>query len=443
MALNTLNTGAISFKKLNGKAHTQQGFAFTEEGITSNVQMSYTTVFANSIEKLPVTNSGLTTLYSNNGIVQRVKFEVDIIPNTQIAVNQSQGYRLKLPADWNANGNLFPTYVTGTYLHTALGRLQIVPSLYGELKIDGTTEYDPILYQTNGSIVIPKFDPIDWILDTYNGILFVQNPPVGYDVSASRPAFVEAYLYVGDYVSDILAPSSGSSSGMTTASNVGSGVGVFKDKVVADLRFKSLTGNNGISVNGGLNDITISYTGTSGGGTITGGTNGLSVTGTNIKLGGTVTGSTIIGLGSFNLTFTGTTGTLRYGSDLSAQYTNRSLVDKGYVDGIVSGFTGTSLNIYSPKLVISGNTTLNSMNYVVLCNTTSSGFTITLPASPVDGQAYKIKDVGIAYLNNITINGNGKNIDGSSTILINTDKGAVELCFDLNLNSWFVLSFVN
>ena len=93
MALTTPNQNAISFKKLGGKAHTQQGFAVSEESIATNVQMSYSTVFGQQIVGLPITTSGLTTLYATNGIVQRVMFPIDIIPNTQIGVNQSQGYR--------------------------------------------------------------------------------------------------------------------------------------------------------------------------------------------------------------------------------------------------------------------------------------------------------------------------------------------------------------
>lgn len=77
--------------------------------------------------------------------------------------------------------------------------------------------------------------------------------------------------------------------------------------------------------------------------------NGLTKSGTNVRLGGPLTGATTIGLNVNSLTFTGTTGTLRYGSDLSANYTPRSLVDKGYVTGntqpiITFKENGTNLN---------------------------------------------------------------------------------------------------
>lgn len=296
MGLNSTNSLAIAFNKLSGKVHTQQNFAVTEEGISTNVQQSFSTVFANPIVKLPVTASGMSSLYSTNGIVERVKFQIDIIPDTQIAVGRSQGYRLKLPSDYNTFGELYPQFSAGTYLYSALGKLQIVPALYGTLKPDGTTEYDPILYQTNGSTVIPKFDPINWYLDTYSGILFIQDPPSGYDSSAARPGFLEAFLYVGDYLDDVIFNIGTGSTG-TTAINVGTGVGVFKDKIVTSggtevFRFKSLKGVHGISVTGVSDNILISYTGATA--TTLTALNGIHISGNTIGLGGSLTGDTTI-----------------------------------------------------------------------------------------------------------------------------------------------------
>jgi len=204
MALNDSNKNSISFKKLVGKAHTQQTFAFNEESISSNISISCATVFGETIDPTPITN-GLTIPYSNDGIVEKVKFELEVIPDTQIGTNQSQGYRIKLPTGYTGLGALGSIYSGGTILYKALGRLQIVPSLYGKLKSDGSTEYDPILYQTNGSTIITKFDSIDWILDTYAGTIFVQSPPSNYNISAARPGYLEAFLYIGKYVDQIIS----------------------------------------------------------------------------------------------------------------------------------------------------------------------------------------------------------------------------------------------
>jgi len=67
--------------------------------------------------------------------------------------------------------------------------------------------------------------------------------------------------------------------------------------------------------------------------------------------------------------------------------------------------------------------------------------TFTLPAAPATGQAYKIKDNGNGLTNNITIDGNGNNIDGASTATINTNYGAFEIVFDGT--EWWTLSFIN
>ncbi|NJO62872.1 MAG: hypothetical protein HC836_33020 [Richelia sp. RM2_1_2] len=213
MALNDLNKNAIAFKRLVGKTHTNQNFAYNEESVTSNVQMAYTTVFAQPILPEPATTSGLTNPYDTDGIVELLKFEVSIIPDTQIGTNQSQGYAIKLPSDYSTFGALKAIYSGGTFLNSALGRLQIVPALYGKLQPDGSTEYDPLL-ATSADVPITKFDPINWIIDTYSGILFVQTPPAGYDVSATKPAYVTAFLYVGQYLNDALT------SGVTATVNV-------------------------------------------------------------------------------------------------------------------------------------------------------------------------------------------------------------------------------
>lgn len=86
--------------------------------------------------------------------------------------------------------------------------------------------------------------------------------------------------------------------------------------------------------------------------------NGLTKSGQNVHLGGSLTGATTIGLGSNSITFTGTTGTLKYGSDLSANYTPRSLVDKGYVTGLTSSITASNgLTKLGNNIKLGGNVT--------------------------------------------------------------------------------------
>ena len=290
MALNDLNKNAISFKKIVGKAHTQQTFAFTEESISSNIQIALTTIFGQPVNPLPATDGGLVSTGNTDNIVEKVRFEIEIIPDTEIGINQSQGYRLKLPISYS--GVLSSKYSGGTFLHTALGKLQVVPSLYGTLLGDGTTEYDPVLFQTDGVTEITKFDSIDWILDPYNGILFVQDPPTGFDASASRPGFLEAFLYVGNYL----------------------------DVVVTGTTQPKLTAGEGINESQLENNIV------------------------EVNLSGYTSP------GNINISFSGSSGFIiedlrpvsartgvEYSQNLATTFGPRSHVDKGYVDAVATG----------------------------------------------------------------------------------------------------------
>lgn len=66
------------------------------------------------------------------------------------------------------------------------------------------------------------------------------------------------------------------------------------------------------------------------------------------------------------------------------------------------------------------NYTVIPSDYGILVDTTLNPVTITLPASPADGEVHFIKDeMGTSPLNPITISGNGHNIDGSGSFVIN------------------------
>lgn len=68
---------------------------------------------------------------------------------------------------------------------------------------------------------------------------------------------------------------------------------------------------------------------------------------------------------------------------------------------------------------------------------TTSARTINLPASPALGDAYRIKDsTGTAGANNITIQGNGKNIEGSPSNTISTNFGKVAVVY--NGTQWVI-----
>jgi hypothetical protein len=135
--------------------------------------------------------------------------------------------------------------------------------------------------------------------------------------------------------------------------------------------------------------------------------NGLNKIGTNVRLGGNLTGTTTIGLGTNNLIFTGTTGTLRYGSNLSAQFNIRSLVDVGYVTGLTStlgiqtannGLTKNSLNVRLGGNLTGATTIGLGTNNLIL-----SGTTGTLRYNSNLSAQYNVRTlVDVGYVTGIT-----------------------------------------
>lgn len=72
-----------------------------------------------------------------------------------------------------------------------------------------------------------------------------------------------------------------------------------------------------------------------------------------------------------------------------------------------------------------------------LCKNVSGVATWPLPASPVNGDTYLAKDCfGDAATNNITVSGNGHNIDGAATNLINTAYGVRAYTFVAGAGMW-------
>ena len=80
--------------------------------------------------------------------------------------------------------------------------------------------------------------------------------------------------------------------------------------------------------------------------------------------------------------------------------------------------------------------TIDTSDSIVLCDTSSGAYTLYLPSSPPTGMQVTFKDTGNAATNNVTINGNENNIDGTTTSVINTNYGKVTMVFDTN--QWFV-----
>jgi hypothetical protein len=76
-------------------------------------------------------------------------------------------------------------------------------------------------------------------------------------------------------------------------------------------------------------------------------------------------------------------------------------------------------------------------DYMLAVTTSSTPQTETLPANPSNGDTYAVKDAsGNAATNNITINGNGNNIEGSGSVTISTNWGNAAFTYSSAFGLW-------
>lgn len=79
---------------------------------------------------------------------------------------------------------------------------------------------------------------------------------------------------------------------------------------------------------------------------------------------------------------------------------------------------------------VTANYTVTTSDEVIIVGAIAAGITITLPSSPTAGDVYVIKDqLGNSDIFQITVDGNGNNIDGASTYVINTEFTSITVVF--------------
>lgn len=79
-----------------------------------------------------------------------------------------------------------------------------------------------------------------------------------------------------------------------------------------------------------------------------------------------------------------------------------------------------------------------STDYIIATDSTAGIISINLPAAPSKGQIYQIKDsTGQDAINNVTIAGNGHNIDGSATFVMNVAYGSITVVF--GTSTWMIV----
>jgi hypothetical protein len=125
----------------------------------------------------------------------------------------------------------------------------------------------------------------------------------------------------------------------------------------------------------------------------------------------------------------------------------QNYADVEFIGGNISNVTLTDVTINGTAtartervITAPGDVTVASNDYVITMNKTVSQITtVTLPASPTTSRSLIIKDgKPDAALFNITIDGNGKTIDGAATLVLSIDYASVEIIY--NGTEWNVIS---
>ena len=267
----------IAVKRVSGKAQSSTRKSVAAEKFGSTVQTTAKTVFGEDVPN----NPGLT-LFQNQTNVQRVVFDVVPIPGSKYqqgdstegedaVTNSFHGYVLRLTGSYESEpANDFSGKGSGVFTNNftmtgSAGRLQIVPE-YMSTVTGESNPYIPQLTSSNGN-GISQFDGIDYYVDQYAGIIFIQDPGDYGDDFDNRnagnniPATLTAFIYTGQYVDQRLDASSGGggnaqfiSSGSVSASiNVGAD-DIFKIKSGSDdlVTLSTSGGETNFQINGNL-----------------------------------------------------------------------------------------------------------------------------------------------------------------------------------------------
>lgn len=216
-----LSATLFSQKKLLGKTSTGTHRADSNEPIPSGLQVATSAIFAEDVPSSP--NLTLNTV--QGGTVEYVEFALQSVTGSTYDANDfdseasAQGsgphaYRLTLPANYestsdNTKRGTYP-FVNGQILHWTLGSLQIVSPGFSN---DVPNPFTLKLFKSDDT-EIPLLDEIDWQVDYFSGILFVQD----YDAS-KIPATAKGFIYTGKMLSQSLGQVSSGGGG-------GSGTGV-------------------------------------------------------------------------------------------------------------------------------------------------------------------------------------------------------------------------
>lgn len=192
----------IAFKKLLGKAHTDNAKEPGNEAKFSFVQGSASVLFGETLNASP-DNSTLGSITDTN--VEFVRLVLTPDPSAN-----GHAFIASLPADYEATTSNpkagTGSFVNGAVLSETAGGLQIVPPLYG-LNYEAKPYRGGSAAQGSGDLVAPG-DIVDWNLDYANGVVFQENDP---NTSPADMEYLECFIYIGSTIQEALGDVAGSS----------------------------------------------------------------------------------------------------------------------------------------------------------------------------------------------------------------------------------------
>lgn len=194
MPLTEKNQLQIAYKKLLGKVHTNPSFSISNESITTKIQLNSSEIFAEAIEQNVNTQEVTFILVP----LEKGKYNSSLYPGFgELGENilDYHVYQLAFEQETNIRGT---TYNSSQKV-SDLPRVQLISSI------------DPRFYKKNNStsdeILISKLSAIDWILDPYSGIVFIQDLE-GDEYPNSVSGFtwkLDAHVYTGKFVDEAIS----------------------------------------------------------------------------------------------------------------------------------------------------------------------------------------------------------------------------------------------
>ena len=222
-----------AFKKLAGKAHTSNLKEFYEETIPSNVQLKTDIIFGQAIPQTVTTDTLYATFsasVSDPVTVEYVEFTVESISGTTYDGNTGtfgdvgfgggdeaqasgpHGYKLSLREYYEASSSYANAgtgfYVDSQVINETNGALQLVNPSFGP---QAGNNYGLSLYTAHpddgGSLIVPT-NAIDWYIDYFNGVVFIQDYRVDF-----VPTYARGFIYIGKFANTLITEASSSGGG--------------------------------------------------------------------------------------------------------------------------------------------------------------------------------------------------------------------------------------